>query len=76
MREFAFKHALTRDVVYSTLPRPERRELHRQVAEWVQEVARDRDVEAAELAAYHYGQALDYGEDDPERRPARRRGLC
>ena len=42
MREFAFKHALTRDVVYSTLPRPERRDLHRQVAEWVQEVARDR----------------------------------
>jgi tetratricopeptide (TPR) repeat protein len=66
MREFAFKHSLTRDVVYSTLPRPERRQLHRQVAEWIQEVARDRDVEAAELAAYHYGQALAYGEDDPE----------
>ncbi len=65
MREFAFKHALTRDVVYSTLPRPERRELHRQVAEWIQDVARDRDVEAAELAAYHYGEALAYGEDDP-----------
>ena len=65
MREFAFKHSLTRDVVYSTLPRPERRDLHRQVAEWVQEVARDRGVEAAELAAYHYGEALRYGEDDP-----------
>jgi class 3 adenylate cyclase/tetratricopeptide (TPR) repeat protein len=64
MREFAFKHTLTRDVVYSTLPRPERRNLHRQVAEWIQEVARDRDVEAAELAAYHYGEALGYGEDD------------
>src|SRR5439155_7889199 len=34
MREFAFKHALTRDVVYATLPRPERRELHRRVGEW------------------------------------------
>jgi len=65
MREFAFKHALTRDVVYSTLPRSERRELHRRVAEWIQEVARDRGIEAAELAAYHYGQALAYGEDDP-----------
>jgi tetratricopeptide (TPR) repeat protein len=65
LREFAFKHALTRDVVYSTLPRPERRELHRQVAEWVQDVAGVRDVEAAELAAYHYGEALRYGEDDP-----------
>jgi class 3 adenylate cyclase/tetratricopeptide (TPR) repeat protein len=65
MREFAFKHALTRDVVYSTLPRPERRELHRRVAEWIQDVAPDRGVETAELAAYHYGQALAYGEDDP-----------
>jgi class 3 adenylate cyclase len=66
MREFAFKHALTQDVVYSTLPRPERRDLHRQVAEWVREVGGDRDVEAAELAAYHYGQAFVYGEDDPD----------
>ena len=65
MREFAFKHALTRDVVYATLPRPERRELHRRVAEWIQEVAPDRSAETAELAAYHYGQALAYGEDDP-----------
>ena len=72
MREFAFKHALTRDVAYSTLPRPERRDLHRQVAEWIQEIARDRDVEAAELAAYHYGEALAYGEDD---RAVRRRAV-
>ncbi len=65
MREFAFKHALTRDVVYATLPRPERRELHRRVAEWIQNVAPDRGVETAELGAYHYGQAIAYGEDDP-----------
>ena len=64
MREFAFKHVLTRDVVYSTLPRPERRELHRHVADWIQKATPDRDVEAAELAAYHYGEALGYGEDD------------
>jgi tetratricopeptide (TPR) repeat protein len=64
MREFAFKHALTRDVVYATLPRPERRELHRRVGEWIQEVAPDRSAETVELAAYHYGQALAYGEDD------------
>lgn len=65
MREFAFKHALTRDVVYATLPRPERRELHRRVGEWIQDVAPDRSAETVELAAYHYGQALAYGEDDP-----------
>jgi class 3 adenylate cyclase/tetratricopeptide (TPR) repeat protein len=65
MREFVFKHALTRDVVYGTLPRPERRELHRRVGDWIQEVAPDRSAETVELAAYHYGQAVAYGEDDP-----------
>ncbi len=65
MREFSFKHALTRDVAYASLPRPERRDLHRQVGEWVQDVAPDRSAETVELAAYHYGQALDYGETDP-----------
>ncbi|HYX75663.1 MAG TPA: adenylate/guanylate cyclase domain-containing protein, partial [Gaiellaceae bacterium] len=64
MQEFAFKHALTREVAYASLPRNERRELHRRVAEWIQDVAPDRGVEAAELAAYHYLEALAYGEDD------------
>lgn len=66
MREFAFKHALTRDVAYASLPRTERRELHRRVAEWIQDVAPDRGVEAAELAAHHYAEAIGYGEDDPD----------
>jgi tetratricopeptide (TPR) repeat protein len=48
------------------LPRGERRELHRRVAEWVQGVAPDRDVETSELAAYHYREAVAYGEDDPD----------
>ena len=65
LREFAFKHALTRDVAYGSLPRAERRDLHRRVAEWIQRVAPDRDVETAELAAYHYREAIAYGEDDP-----------
>ncbi|HET6173849.1 MAG TPA: adenylate/guanylate cyclase domain-containing protein [Gaiellales bacterium] len=65
MQEFAFKHALTRDVAYGSLPRPERRHLHRRVAEWIQRVAPDRGAETAELAAYHYGEAIAYGEDDP-----------
>ena len=61
-REFSFKHALIRDVAYASLPRPERRELHRRVGEWLLEVAPDRGVETAELAAYHYAEALAYGE--------------
>jgi class 3 adenylate cyclase/tetratricopeptide (TPR) repeat protein len=66
LREFAFKHALTRDVAYASLPRPERRGLHRRVGEWLQEVAPDRGVETAELAAYHLGEALTYGDDNPD----------
>ena len=66
LREFTFKHALTRDVAYGSLARPERRGLHLQVAHWIQNVAPGRDVETAELAAYHYREAIGYGEDDPE----------
>ena len=65
LREFSFKHALTRDVAYASLPRPERRELHRRVGEWLLEVAPDRGVETAELAAYHYAEAVTYGETSP-----------
>ena len=37
-REFAFKHALTHEVAYATLPRYERGSLHRRVAEWLGEL--------------------------------------
>jgi class 3 adenylate cyclase/tetratricopeptide (TPR) repeat protein len=66
MREFAFKHALTHDVAYSTLPRAERRDLHRQVGTWVEDVAPGREAEMAEIAAYHFNRALEYGETSPE----------
>jgi class 3 adenylate cyclase/tetratricopeptide (TPR) repeat protein len=66
LQEFSFKHALTRDVAYGSLARPERRELHLNVAQWIQRVAPDRGAESAELAAYHYREAIGYGEDDPE----------
>jgi class 3 adenylate cyclase/tetratricopeptide (TPR) repeat protein len=66
MREFAFKHALTHDVAYSTLPRAERRELHGQVGRWVEDVAPGRESEMAEIAAYHYDRALEYGETSAE----------
>jgi class 3 adenylate cyclase/tetratricopeptide (TPR) repeat protein len=66
LREFSFKHALTRDVAYGSLARPERRELHLRVANWIQNVAPGRDVETAELAGYHYREAITYGEDDPD----------
>jgi class 3 adenylate cyclase len=68
MREFSFKHALTQDVVYASLPRTERRELHRRVGGWIEAMARGREAEVAEIAAYHYDQALAYGDTSPETR--------
>jgi class 3 adenylate cyclase len=65
-REFTFKHALTHEVAYASLPRAERRELHRLVAEWISDVMPDRQAETTELVAYHYEQALIHGEPDPE----------
>jgi hypothetical protein len=62
MREFAFKHALTRDVAYGSLPRADRRRLHRRVAEWLDRMAPDRTAEMAELVAYHAVQAVEHGD--------------
>ena len=64
MREFTFKHALTRDVAYQTLPRPERRELHRAIGEWIEQGGIGLKAETTEIAAYHYGEAIRYGDDD------------
>jgi class 3 adenylate cyclase/tetratricopeptide (TPR) repeat protein len=65
-REFAFKHALTHEVAYSTLPRSDRRELHRRVAEWIAERVPDRSAETTELIAYHYDQAVRSGDRNAE----------
>lgn len=66
MREFSFKHALTQDVAYATLPKTERRNLHRRVGLWIEDVAPGRESEMAEVAAYHLASALSYGETAPE----------
>jgi class 3 adenylate cyclase/tetratricopeptide (TPR) repeat protein len=65
-REFIFKHALTHEVAYATLPRGERRDLHRRVAEWIRDAVPDRHAEIAELVAYHYEQALAHGRPESE----------
>jgi len=68
MREYTFKHALTRDVAYGTLPRPERRRLHVQVAGWIEHLSTGREDEVAELVAHHYVEATAAGFDDDETR--------
>lgn len=56
-REFAFKHSLTREVAYASLPRARRARLHAQFAAWVERVAGARDQHAPFLA-HHYAEAV------------------
>ena len=68
--EYIFKHILTRDVAYATLPRRERARAHATVAEWIERTSGGRRGEFAELLAYHYEEAYRgerEGRDDPER---------
>jgi hypothetical protein len=51
---YAFNHNLTRDVVYSTIVRTRRAHEHARVAEMIEELARGREEEFAELLAQHY----------------------
>jgi tetratricopeptide (TPR) repeat protein len=60
--EYQFKHALVRDVAYAGLPKTRRARAHAEHAAWLEELARDRREELAELVAAHYASAL-VGED-------------
>ena len=56
-REFAFKHALTRDVAYAGLPAGRRARLHAAFADWLERVGGGRDQDATFLA-HHYAEAV------------------
>jgi class 3 adenylate cyclase/tetratricopeptide (TPR) repeat protein len=51
--EYAFKHALLRDVAYASLPTSRRVRAHASVSEWIELVAGDRLEEFVELIAFH-----------------------
>jgi class 3 adenylate cyclase len=55
-REYAIKHALTREVAYESLPKGRRARLHATFADWL-ERAREREEHAA-LLAHHYAEAV------------------
>ncbi len=66
--EFIFKHILTRDVAYESLPKRERSPAHAIVAGWIERTAGAREREFVELLAYHYATAVaespgEVGED-------------
>jgi class 3 adenylate cyclase/tetratricopeptide (TPR) repeat protein len=56
-REYAFKHALTREVAYGTLPKASRARLHAAFAGWLERIGEGRD-EHASLLAHHYADAV------------------
>ena len=57
--KLVFKHALTRDVAYGTLPRATRARLHAAFARWFE--AGDAMDPRAGVLAYHYSEAVDPG---------------
>ena len=54
---FIFKHALTLEVVYESLLKMRRREIHGRVAQAIEEIYSDRLEEHYEVLAYHYGRS-------------------
>jgi class 3 adenylate cyclase len=56
-REYAIKHALTREVAYASLPKARRARLHAAFAAWLGRHAEGRD-ELAPLLAHHYAEAV------------------
>jgi len=55
--EYAFRHALVRDVAYEQIPKAERGDKHLRVARWLASLGRPEDH--AELLAHHYLSALE-----------------
>ncbi len=60
--EYLFRHALIRDVAYTSVPKVRRARAHAEVAEWMERLAGERIDEVGELLAYHY-RAAALGED-------------
>ncbi len=56
-REYAVKHALTRDVAYASIPKARRGVLHASLAAWLDEGDSTSD-EYASILAYHYAEAV------------------
>jgi tetratricopeptide (TPR) repeat protein len=78
--EYAFKHALVRDVAYASLPKARRAKAHAEVGAWIEELAGDRADEFGELLAYHYwtavaGDDADLAWSETEREPVRLRAF-
>jgi len=57
--EYGFWHVLVRDVCYGQIPRAARAARHVAAAGWIEEKARERVEDLADVLAYHYQAALE-----------------
>ena len=80
-REYAIKHALTREVAYASLPKRQRARMHASFASWLERAGGGRDEDAA-LLAHHLAEAvrpedadLVWSGDEEELDLVRRRAL-
>ena len=58
--EYAFSHALVREVAYEQIPRSRRADKHSAAADWIESLGRTEDH--AEMLAHHHLQALEYAQ--------------
>ena len=56
-REYAIKHAVTREVAYGSLPKARRAQMHAAFARWLERTGQGKD-EFASLLAHHYAEAV------------------
>ncbi|MFO8083787.1 MAG: hypothetical protein R6U27_05655, partial [Desulfobacterales bacterium] len=63
--EYMFKHALTQEIVYNSLLKKKRRQIHEQIAQVMETVFKDRLAEFNETLAYHFvrGHSLERAVD-------------
>jgi tetratricopeptide (TPR) repeat protein len=72
---YTFIHALTREVVYGSIPRTRRAHEHERVAEWLERMAQGRESEFADLLAQHFRQYYIQGNLARSRNAARRQAV-
>src|SRR5206468_9212836 len=56
-REYAIKHAVTREVAYASIPKARRAHLHAALADWLERFGGGRD-ELAPILAHHLAEAV------------------
>ncbi len=67
--EYAFTHALIREVCYGQIPRAGRAQRHQRAAAWIEAMAGDRAADHAEILAAHYTTALDLAQAANDTQP-------